>query len=1113
MKRTVPAATKRPAIHRLENRAYLSFTPPAMPVSPTNPVQVVKAIVLNFEPTAPSMDNQTIWQIFHWNDPRQLAQGFISDLEAASGGAVDFQIVEWRDLNEFPIFTDGFRYTADEYVQNRQTNTGWHDLAIGADFYAIAEQQGLADLVNSNAIDEIWMFGDHYFSLLGEAWMAGPGSFFINGPSFPDFGVDRAVAGYGFSYERGVAEMIHNLGHRTENHIGRAYGGWNLQDPVTPWDKFAANTGESNVTSFGVGTCHFPFNGMSHYDYDNTQVVPSYADDFVYNFPDQTYAAVPMGRDAWGDLGVGDFHRGYLDWYFGHVPRADGESIDGRQNNWYKYIYDFNSYLPDTGLPRDDQAILGAAPLKEAGAATYEFTLRYYDLQGIDISTLGGADVIVTGPAGVEAPATLVSIGPAQPTTVGTARTVTYSIAAPGGTWGAGDAGAYSISLRAGEVKDLAGNFLPAHALGSARIEIAPSGLIGVGAMLATGQASVTGTPSDIGSFNDIFDGDTATLYRTPNIDPAVVTVTFDAPQTLHGFRAMFAGAWGDPAMEWTVETADSLEDLTSHTGSYQRAVPVTPTRSDEFSTVLLPAAITARIVQLTATRLTGDDYVHIREWQMIGPAVIDASPPTASLGSSPEPALRERTSSFVVEYADDVAIEIETVNFGDVRVTGPNGFVQHAALYGLDANSDGAYRDVSWFITAPGGTWDGSDNGTYTISVIDGAVRDTSGRPMAGTILGTFAVAFPPPQTRPPSEMTEQNSADWVAWAEGATASISDHYTRKLLGETSVCFDTTGGFDTYLRYEPLVGSDWDLGAASQFAFSIYAENIHSFQESPIIRLIDRDGDYYEYRYYRDGELHVLWNDAIGQWLAVQIPITSVAAPDTGWRRSSSGTPDWSHIRAVEIHADTWDSGFTLWLDEMGFDLPVLVAASSYDYLAAPPVMTLVFDIDIGSTLTSGDLVLKDIGTGWTVPAGQLSVDYDPATRTARIAYTGGPMPALPDGNYLLRLPNGAVNDVLGNVNDAAHELGFFTLAGDANRDRAVDITDLGILATNWQGDARTFSQGDFNYDGVVDITDLGMLATNWQKGLPQPAIYLAHATKTFGKDQLDRPLERIGLA
>ncbi len=152
---------------------------------------------------------------------RDSWRDFERDLEWFTGGAVDVQVVEWRELNEFPIFTDGFRYNPDEYVANRRAGSGWDD--AGTDFYAIADSQELVPLVNSGQVDEIWMFGDHYFDLLGEAWMAGPNSFFINGPSFADVGFDRAIAGYGFNYERGVAEMVHNLGHRTENHGQRAF--------------------------------------------------------------------------------------------------------------------------------------------------------------------------------------------------------------------------------------------------------------------------------------------------------------------------------------------------------------------------------------------------------------------------------------------------------------------------------------------------------------------------------------------------------------------------------------------------------------------------------------------------------------------------------------------------------------------------------------------------------------------------------------------------------------------------------------------------------------------------------------------------------------------------
>jgi hypothetical protein len=53
-------------------------------------------------------------------------------------------------------------------------------------------------------------------------------------------------------------------------------------------------------------------------------------------------------------------------------------------------------------------------------------------------------------------------------------------------------------------------------------------------------------------------------------------------------------------------------------------------------------------------------------------------------------------------------------------------------------------------------------------------------------------------------------------------------------------------------------------------------------------------------------------------------------------------------------------------------------------------------------------------------------------------------------------------------------------LAGDANGDGKVDVGDLGILAANYGGAGKTWSQGDFNGDGVVDVGDLGILAANY---------------------------------
>jgi len=99
------------------NEFYLvssTWMPRPFVPSAGNPRQAIRVIVLNFEPRIPSEGNRRLWEVFGWNDPRRLVQQFEADLEWMTGGAIDVQIVEWRELDEFPLFTEGLRYTPEQ---------------------------------------------------------------------------------------------------------------------------------------------------------------------------------------------------------------------------------------------------------------------------------------------------------------------------------------------------------------------------------------------------------------------------------------------------------------------------------------------------------------------------------------------------------------------------------------------------------------------------------------------------------------------------------------------------------------------------------------------------------------------------------------------------------------------------------------------------------------------------------------------------------------------------------------------------------------------------------------------------------------------------------------
>jgi hypothetical protein len=101
---------------------------------------------------------------------------------------------------------------------------------------------------------------------------------------------------------------------------------------------------------------------------------------------------------------------------------------------------------------------------------------------------------------------------------------------------------------------------------------------------------------------------------------------------------------------------------------------------------------------------------------------------------------------TFQVTYTDDTAINVATVinNNNAVRVTGPGGFNQPATYVSINNSTNGTPRTATYSITAPGGTFDAADNGTYTVAVQPSQVTDTSANFVPAGPIGTFRVFVP---------------------------------------------------------------------------------------------------------------------------------------------------------------------------------------------------------------------------------------------------------------------------------------------------------------------------------------------------------------------------------
>jgi hypothetical protein len=298
---------------------------------------VVDVLVLNFDPDVKiTGETKKLHEFYFWNDPHELADGYINDITEASEGLLKYNVVEWRDLNQFPVKEDGFVY--DDMSYHVCLHSPSYSQCHSPDDFGynkMIQDHNIIRDIDNNVYDEVWVFGGPYFGTW-ESSMAGPNAFYINGGVFPDVASKRAFVIMGFNFERGVGEMIHNLCHRTEATMSKVYGGWAAEQLTTSWAKFAANKKQSGEAA--VGSCHYPPNADADYDYSNQKSVESSADDW-YDYPLLSGEKKSINAEEWGGP---DYQRNYLKWWFHHLPRTEGVGPDGKLNNWWRYLFEFN---------------------------------------------------------------------------------------------------------------------------------------------------------------------------------------------------------------------------------------------------------------------------------------------------------------------------------------------------------------------------------------------------------------------------------------------------------------------------------------------------------------------------------------------------------------------------------------------------------------------------------------------------------------------------------------------------------------------------------------------------------------------------------------------------
>ena len=309
--------------------------PIGLPDNQAEPAQqtTLRTLLIVYEPTMDRRTGQKLSRFMRWNDVNDLCQGYISDVEKASNGLVQHRITERIDVDAFPAKVDGYVYDPQRYLDVlRGTRPKY--MPQEADYYAILDQFALLQRVAADQIDEVWIFNFPHAGFY-ESIMAGPGAFWCNAP--PLTGTEASLRRFvimGFSYERGVGEMLENLGHRAESIMNKTFEGLRGDDNL--WERFTRYEKVSPGRA-ALGNVHFAPNSDRDYDWGNSSTVTSECDDWLYNFPHFKGLTREVTAREWGN---GDIRKHHV-WWMSHFPKTAGR-INGIHNNWWQYIMNPN---------------------------------------------------------------------------------------------------------------------------------------------------------------------------------------------------------------------------------------------------------------------------------------------------------------------------------------------------------------------------------------------------------------------------------------------------------------------------------------------------------------------------------------------------------------------------------------------------------------------------------------------------------------------------------------------------------------------------------------------------------------------------------------------------
>jgi uncharacterized delta-60 repeat protein len=430
------------------------------------------------------------------------------------------------------------------------------------------------------------------------------------------------------------------------------------------------------------------------------------------------------------------------------TPSADYAQFDSKEGGTAPQL------VIDDTPPSAPTASLSATTSNVTSGGTAETVVaEYTGPAAIQLNTIDSSNLSVTGPGSATVGGT-VTVNSSNPDDV----FATYSIVPPNGSsWTIPDNGSYTVALKSNQVEDANDNFA------------APTST-GFSVAIPDNSPPVAGTPSAPNITTASGDTNTVTVVYTDNI-------------------AVSAGSIGTSDITISGPSAVNVTSVTKSSSSNTSPITATYTITKANGQPWAFAddgTYTITVVAGSVKDTSGNgDGTKTGSFSVSLP---DTSPPVASSISAPNiSVVGGDTSTVTVVYTDNVAVSAGTIATSNITVTGPSAIDITGVT--TSPSSNASLITATYTITkASGQPWAFADNGTYTITVLAGSVKDTSGNGVASRT-DTFSVSEPQPDTTPPTDVI---SAPYVTVTGGATETITVVYTDNVAVDAATIDNTS---------------------------------------------------------------------------------------------------------------------------------------------------------------------------------------------------------------------------------------------------------------------------------------------------------------------------------